>query len=41
MLEATPAQLVFGRDMIFNIKTVVNWDLIRKRKQSQVYFDNQ
>jgi transposase InsO family protein len=24
-LEATPAQLVFGRDMIFNIKTVVNW----------------
>jgi hypothetical protein len=27
--------------MIFNIKTVVNWDLIRKRKQSQVYFDNQ
>jgi hypothetical protein len=40
MLEATPAQLVFGRNMIFNIKTVVNWDLIRKRKQSQVDFDN-
>jgi hypothetical protein len=40
-LQATPAQLVFGRDMIFNIKTVVNWDLIRKRKQSQVDFDNE
>jgi hypothetical protein len=31
MLEATPAQLVFGRDMIFNIKMVVNWDLVCKR----------
>jgi Integrase core domain. len=40
MLEATPAQLVFGRDMIFNIKTMVNWDLVRKCKQSQVDFDN-
>jgi EamA domain-containing membrane protein RarD len=39
MLEATPAQLVFGRDMIFNIKTVVNWNLIQKRKQSQVDID--
>jgi hypothetical protein len=39
-LEATPTQLVFGHDMIFNIKTVVNWDLIRKRKQSHVDFDN-
>jgi hypothetical protein len=26
--------------MIFNIKTMVNWDLVRKRKQSQVDFDN-
>jgi EamA domain-containing membrane protein RarD len=39
-LEATPAQLVFGHGMIFNIKTVVNWDIIRKQKQSQVDFDN-
>jgi hypothetical protein len=39
-LEATPVQLVFGHDMIFNIKTVVNWDLIHKQKQSQVDFDN-
>jgi hypothetical protein len=38
MLEATPAQLVFGHDMMFNIKTVVNWDLICKRKESQVDF---
>ena len=27
--------------MIFNIKTVVNWNIICKRKQSQVDFDNQ
>ena len=39
-LEATPAQLVIGRDMIFNIQTVVYWDLLCKRKQSQVDFDN-
>jgi hypothetical protein len=40
MLEVILAQLVFGCDMIFNIKTVVNWDLICKQKQSQVDFDN-
>jgi Integrase core domain. len=41
-LEATPAQLVFGHDMIFNIKTMVSWVLVHKCKckQSQVDFDN-
>ena len=24
-LQATPAELVFGRDMLFNIKKVINW----------------
>jgi Integrase core domain. len=33
MLKATPAQLVFGRDMIFNNKTIVNWDLVCKRNK--------
>ena len=28
-LQATPRQLVFGRDMTFNIKHVTNWELIK------------
>jgi Integrase core domain. len=39
-LGATPAQLVFGRDMIFNIKTIVDWRTITARKQKQVIKDN-
>ena len=34
--DATPAQLVFGRDMIFNLQTLVNWKEISQRKQSQI-----
>jgi transposase InsO family protein len=30
-LRNTPGQLVFGRDMIFNIKHEANWEFIRKR----------
>ena len=32
-LDATPAQLVYGRDMIFPIQHEAEWNLIRKRKQ--------
>ena len=32
-LKKTPGQLVFGRDMIFNIAHVANWELIRQNKQ--------
>jgi hypothetical protein len=39
-LQATPAQLVFGRDMLFNIKKTINWQLITDRKRSQVEKDN-
>ena len=39
-LDATPAQLVFGRDMIFNLATVVDWRVISARKQTQVDQDN-
>jgi hypothetical protein len=32
-LQATPCQLVFGKDMIHNIAFRANWDQIQKRKQ--------
>jgi hypothetical protein len=32
-LQATPCQIVFGRDMIHNIAFRVNWDQIQKRNQ--------
>ena len=32
-LGATPAQLVFGRDMIFNMKALINWKAISLKKQ--------
>ena len=40
VLGATPAQLVFNRDMLFNLKTVVDWKQISARKQKQVDMDN-
>ena len=39
-LNKTPGQLVFGRDMIFNLSTVVDWKTITKTKQTQVDRDN-
>jgi hypothetical protein len=39
-LNATPAQLVFGRDMLFNITHLVDWKSISNRKQAQVDSDN-
>ena len=35
-LQATPAQLVFSRDMLLNIKFLADWEAIRLRKQKQV-----
>ena len=40
-LDYTPCQAVFQRDMIFNIKTIVNWKEVSLRKQAQVDRDNQ
>ena len=40
VLEATPAQLVFGRDMIVNLRFAVDWQAISRRKQAQVDKDN-
>ena len=34
--QATPAQLVFGRDMMFNISSLVNWKNLSMRKQKLV-----
>jgi hypothetical protein len=39
-LQATPSQLVFGRDAIMNIKFDADWRLIRERKQSIVKQNN-
>jgi hypothetical protein len=40
-LQATPCQLVFGRDMIHNIDFRANWDRIQKRKQDIINESNQ
>jgi hypothetical protein len=32
-LQASPGQLVFGRDMIMNTEYIANWHRIRSRKQ--------
>ena len=37
----TPGQLVFGRDMILNIKHKANWEFICQRKQSVIDQNNQ
>jgi transposase InsO family protein len=39
-LQATPCQLVFGRDMIHNIAFKANWDRIQKRKQDIINKSN-
>jgi transposase InsO family protein len=40
-LQATPCQLVFGRDMIHNIAFMANWNPIQKRKQDIINKSNQ
>ena len=35
-LQATPAQLVFGRDAILNIPFEADWQLIKMRKQERI-----
>ena len=39
-LKSPPAQLVFGRDMIFNMSEVVDWKTQTINKQTQVDRDN-
>lgn len=40
-LEATPGQLVFGRDMIFDVEHQANWENIRLRKQRIINKSNE
>ena len=39
--QKTPGQLVFGRDMVFNIQHTANWEYIQKRKQDLIDRNNQ
>jgi hypothetical protein len=39
-LQATPAQLVFGRDAIMNTKFEANWHLIKNNKQKLIQINN-
>ena len=39
-LKKTPGQLVFGRDMIFNMKHKADWESIKKRKQDKINENN-
>ena len=39
-LQSTPGQLVFGRDMIFNIQHIANWEYIKQRKQKIINLNN-
>ena len=38
--QATPAQLVFGRDMIFNLKSLINWKTMALKRQQKVDIAN-
>jgi transposase InsO family protein len=40
-LQATPGQLVFGRDMILNIQHKADWTAIKARKQQLIRKNNQ
>jgi transposase InsO family protein len=40
-LRATPGQLVFGRDMVFNIAHEANWKDIQDRKEKLIKYNNQ
>ena len=39
-LQASPMQLVFGRDVILSIKHVADWEHIRQRKQLRINHNN-
>jgi hypothetical protein len=39
-LHSSPGQLVFGRDMIFNIQHTANWEYIKQRKQQLIEKNN-
>jgi len=40
-LQATPCQLVFGRDAMLNVKFEADWQIIKQRKQRIIHQNNQ
>ena len=40
VLKATPGAAIFGRDMLFDIPFIADWDEIGKRRQQQVDKNN-
>jgi hypothetical protein len=41
ILEATPGQLVFNRDMVLPLKFNADWAYIAQKRQKQIIKDNQ
>jgi hypothetical protein len=41
ILEATPGQLVFNRDMVLPLKFTADWAYIVQKRQKQIVKDNQ
>jgi hypothetical protein len=39
-LQATPGQLVFGRDMVLNVQHFTDWTTIKARKQQIICKNN-
>jgi hypothetical protein len=39
-LQSNPGPIVFGRDMIFNIQHIANWESIKQRKQKITNLNN-
>ena len=39
-IMATPSQSVFGRDMLFNLTSVIEWQVVTAAKKRQVDIDN-
>ncbi len=40
ILQASPAQLIFSRDMLLNMKFIADWEAIRLRKQDLIDKNN-
>ena len=38
--QATPMQLVFGRDAILNVQFEADWEYIKNRKQQTINYNN-
>jgi hypothetical protein len=41
VMEATPGQLVFGRDMIYNLKSITDYERLRARKEKFIKLANE